>query len=380
MDANRWRDLGLLFACLGVLGAVLHAGLRPYGFFVSNQVSWSQGAAGLRFAGQGVAATSESFGWHASGRAAPLSIEVWLRRGASVPGDGGIVLAVDDAASFAPLLLAQWKSSLYFRFRALQDGALIERTLSLKRDDFPEEELRFVALTSGEGGSRAYVEAVEMEDAALSHPVAPAGTLLSGRLVLGSRLRAGRSWVGQIEGLALYRRTLSAEEISSHAAIARERSVGALAGAPGLFALYAFGDGSGQRASDLAGGAGDLVIPGFYRPLTLSFLPLRPAIYGPQVSSGDVIANFAGFVPVGLLLVCALRRWTTRASRAALFWTATCLGLGLSLTIETTQAFLPGRVSSAGDAALNAAGTALGALLALALSRLRSSGGRPSRA
>ena len=86
---------------------------------------------------------------------------------------------------------------------------------------------------------------------------------------------------------------------------------------------------------------------------------------------GDVVVNLVGFVPVGLLLVWALRRWTSKASVAALFWTASGLGLGLSLTIETIQAFLPGRVSSAGDAALNAAGTVLGALLAFAVDRLR---------
>jgi VanZ family protein len=176
--------------------------------------------------------------------------------------------------------------------------------------------------------------------------------------------------VGQIEGLALYRRTLSAEEIASHAAIARERGVGALAGARGLFALYAFDEGSGQRASDLVGGAGDLVIPDFYRPLELRFLQLRPAIIGKQMSSRDVVANLVGFVPVGLLLVWALRRWSSKSSRAALLWTASSIGLGLSLTIEMVQAFLPGRVSSAKDVALNATGTALGALLAFAVDRL----------
>ena len=216
-----------------------------------------------------------------------------------------------------------------------------------------------------------------MEGAALSHPVAAAGTPLNGRLVLGSRIRASRGWVGQIEGLALYRRTLLAEEIASHAAIARERGVGALAGAPGLLALYAFGEGSGQHVRDLAGGAGDLVIPGIYRPLELGFLQLRPAITGKRLSRSDVVVNLVGFVPVGLLLVWALRRWTSKASVAALFWTATGLGLGLSLTLETVQAFLPGRVSSAADAALNAAGTALGALLAFAVDRLRKDRRRP---
>jgi hypothetical protein len=370
MDGDRWRGVGLLLACLFVLGAVLHAGLGPYEFFAPNRVSWSEGAAGLRFARQGIAATTEEIAWPASERAAPLSVEVWLRRGASAPADGGVVLAVDAAADPTPLQLAQWKSSFYFRFWPVGEAASSGRTLSLRKVDFPEEELRFVALTSGEGGSRAYVDAVEVEDQALAHPVVPAGTSPRGRLVLGSRIWAARGWVGRIEGLAIYRRTLSAEEIASHAAIARERGVGALAGEPGLFALYAFDEGSGRRVRDLAGGAGDLVIPEFYRPLEVRFLRLRPGIARLWEARDDVIANLLGFVPVGLLLVWALRRWTSRVSRRALFWMATGLGVGLSLMIETIQVFLPTRVSSARDAALNATGTALGALLAFAVERL----------
>lgn len=377
MIADRWRGLGLLAACLFVMGAVLHAGLRPYPFFVSNRVSWSEDSAGLRFAGQGIAATRSQVGWPASERSAPLSVEVWLRRGASAPADGGVVFALDDAEDTAPLQLSQWKSSFYFRSRVPREAPPSARTLSLKQVDFPAEEARFVALTSGEDGSRAYVEAVEVVDAALPHSVAPAGTSLLGRLVLGSRIRGSRGWIGQIDGLALYRRTLSQQEIASHAGIAREAGVGALAGEPGLLALYAFDEGSGQHIKGLAGGP-PIEIPRFYRPLERRFLQLRPVVSGKRVSLGDMIVNLTGFVPVGLVLVWALRRWTSKTSSAALFWTASALGIGLSLTIETIQAFLPGRVSSAGDAALNAAGTALGALFAFAVDRLRNDRPRPS--
>jgi VanZ family protein len=370
MDADRWRGVGLLLACLFVLCAVLHAGLRPYDFFVSNRVSWSEDAGGLRFAGRGIAATEGNIGWLVSERPAPLSVEVWLRRGETTPADGGVILAVDDAAITAPLLLGQWRSSLYFRFRALQDGAPIEHTLSLKQADFPEGEPRFVALSSGEEGSRVYVEAVELEDVALPHPVAASNVPLRGRLVLGSRSRAVRGWSGQVDGLALYHRALSQEEIASHAALVRQGGVKALAGSPGLFGLYTLEEGAGQRARDSAGGAGDLVIPEFYRSLELRLFELRPSRAELWDARYDVILNLVGFVPVGLVLIWALRRWISKDTRAALLWTATGLGLALSLTIETIQAFLPGRVSSAGDAVLNAAGALLGALLALAVSRL----------
>lgn len=368
MIADRWRGIGLLVACLGVLGAILHAGLRPYDFFDPNRVSWSEGVPGLRFDRHGIAATSESFDWVASGRAKPVSIEVWLRRGASPPTGGGVVLAVGDGGEFAPLLLAQWKSTFYFRFPALQDGVLVEQKLSMK-EDFPEGAQRFIAFTSGQGGSRAYVEAAEVASSQLAHSVVREGRSLAGRLVLGNRIQAGRGWTGRIDGLALYGRALSPVEVSAHATSVPKDGIRALAGEPGLLALYAFDEGAGDRVRDLAGGAGDLLIPGRHRPLDPRPLRLRATRVRPLVSRSDMAVNLAGFVPVGLVLVWALRRWTA-LDEISLFWLAIFVGFSLSLTIETTQAFLPSRVSTAGDLALNTAGSAVGALLGRIVSRL----------
>jgi hypothetical protein len=364
VTTGRWRDAGLLVACLGLLGAVLHAGLSPYDFFVPNRVSWSEGTPGLRFDRQGIAATSGSLDSFASGRAAPVSVEVWLRRSASPPADGGVVLALGDGEGMAPLILAQWTTSFYVRFPALQDGVLVEQTFSLK-DDFPEAESRFVAFAAGAGGSRVYAEAIPVENPALPRSLVPEASSLRGRLVLGSRIQAHRGWVGRVDGLALYHRALSREEIAAHAARARRGGVRSLSGEPGLFALYAFEEGSGERVRDLVGGAGDLVIPERYRPLDLGLLQLHPTVAGASVSLADAVANLAGFVPVGLLLAWVLGRWTA-LRRSSLFWIATGLGFSLSVTIETIQAVLPSRVSAAADLALNSAGAALGALLPFA--------------
>jgi VanZ family protein len=377
MNRVSWRDAGLLAVCLGVLAAILHAGLSPYDFFVPNRVSWSEDASGLRFDRQGIAATSESIDAFASGRAAPVSIEAWLRRGASTPADGGVVFALGDGEGMVPLLLAQWKSSLYVRFPVLRGGALKEKTLSLK-DDFPAAESRFVAFTSGAAGSHVYVDAVPVGIPQRSQPIVPGGTSLRGRLVLGSRLQACRGWVGRIDGLALYDRALSPEEIAVHAARVGQGGVRSLSGEPGLFALYAFDEGSGKRVRDLVGGAGDLLIPARYRPLDPGLLQLHPTVAGRPVSAADAIANLGGFVPVGLLLVWVLRRWTA-LRRPSLFWIATCLGFSLSLTIETIQAVLPSRVSAAADLALNSAGSALGALLAVATVRAQRGDRRRAR-
>lgn len=88
----------------------------------------------------------------------------------------------------------------------------------------------------------------------------------------------------------------------------------------------------------------------------------------PQYWTGfDVVANLVGYAPLGFLLAIALLRsgW----SRSA--WPlAVCLSAALSLLVETLQNYLPMRVPSNLDLALNAAGGILGASTAWVLERL----------
>jgi hypothetical protein len=372
--ANQWRDIGLIIACVASMTAILHEGLRPYDFFVPNQVSWPEGAPGLVFARQGIAATIAKRADSEHGRPAPFSIEVWLRRTASPPADGGAVLSVADGGKLAPLQLSQWRETFYFRFPALHDYVLAEQTLSLK-DDFPIGAPRFVALSSGSEGTRAYVEALEIAHVRGRQPLVRSGTNLGGRLVIGNRIHAGRGWTGRIDGLALYARTLTPAELATHAARVRRDGVRTLAGEPGLLGLYAFDEKAGGWARDLAGAVGDLTIPARYRPLGLELLRLREPLPGNPVNYRDVGLNLVGFIPVGLLLFWSLCRWAVPRPASAL-WLAIVAGFSLSLIIETGQAFLPSRVSTLGDLALNTAGSALGALLAVPVSRLRNYGTR----
>lgn len=81
----------------------------------------------------------------------------------------------------------------------------------------------------------------------------------------------------------------------------------------------------------------------------------------------DVNTNIAGYGPLGFLLTLALMRtgWPRAAVPAAAL-----AGALLSLCMEFLQIYLPRRVPSNLDLLLNAAGTLLGALLALLLERL----------
>ena len=88
----------------------------------------------------------------------------------------------------------------------------------------------------------------------------------------------------------------------------------------------------------------------------------------PQYWTGfDVLANLVGYAPLGALLALALLRsgWSSWAWPAALV-----LPVVLSLSVETLQNFLPMRVPSNVDFALNSVGAWLGAASAWVLVRL----------
>ncbi len=81
-----------------------------------------------------------------------------------------------------------------------------------------------------------------------------------------------------------------------------------------------------------------------------------------RASRGDVVANLLLYVPLGLCLMLA---WPARWSRLRGFVWAVVLGSLLSLSVELLQVHATLRVSSLTDLALNAAGSAIGALAAI---------------
>lgn len=77
----------------------------------------------------------------------------------------------------------------------------------------------------------------------------------------------------------------------------------------------------------------------------------------------DIVANLVGYMPLGALVFVALVRGGARG-RVALAC-AVAAGAALSLSMEASQNFLPGRVPSNVDLGLNTLGTLLGGALAL---------------
>ncbi len=104
-----------------------------------------------------------------------------------------------------------------------------------------------------------------------------------------------------------------------------------------------------------------------WRPLSLWSFEFITAPLPPFITRTDLTTNFLVYVPLGYLLALRLAQ-PRRRYRAVLF--AALAGMALSLTLETLQQFIPGRIASNLDAALNALGTLTGALLTLHHQRL----------
>jgi len=81
----------------------------------------------------------------------------------------------------------------------------------------------------------------------------------------------------------------------------------------------------------------------------------------------DVAINVLGYMPLGFLLVLSAQR-SGRARHAVVF--ATLASGGLSFLMESLQSYLPVRVPSNVDLALNVSGACLGAMLAWVMERV----------
>lgn len=83
-------------------------------------------------------------------------------------------------------------------------------------------------------------------------------------------------------------------------------------------------------------------------------------------SRADILENVLGYVPLGVLLTLSLGH---RMSRLLALTLAMLAGVLLSICLELTQIFVPGRTSSATDVLANGVGTVVGSLISTLIGR-----------
>ncbi len=340
-----------LFVTLGILVCTLW----PFDAFPPNRVSWLEQSNGIRFRQRGVV-LSQPLATSAPSGDAPCTLELWF-----VPAQTNSVftiLDIYDPANPYRFMIRQYLVGLIIS----HDVAVPHRkSVRVKIDvntGLQEKRVSFLTITSGPKSTTVYFDGslkknyphfrIAYED-------------LTGQIVLGSSAVQPDAWAGDVHGLALYSRELTAEEVAySYRRWIEDPRRDQLPATDAVF-KYFFTERGGDIVHDLGPNHKDLFIPKAYEVPHHSFLtsPWREFDLTWDYV-WDVLRNIAGFIPFGFLM-CALLLCTQRYSRAILY--ATLLGALLSFSIELMQAYIPQRASGITDIITNTLGTTLGALL-----------------
>jgi len=340
--------------CALVLLCILVAGLWPF-HAPKNDVSWLSGG-GISLGKRGSIVSAGIFRPSGLQSNSPCSIELWLQP-ALLDRSGTVLAFYHPGNRVVPFALRQFRDVLVVQLPGRDGGQDATNARVWVKRVFRRQEPVLVAVTSGPSGTRMYADGAlvgkfpgfrfSSED-------------LTGQLLIGNSPGITRNWSGQLWGLAIYSRELSASEISAHYGDGTKQRP-ALVQDVGAIALYPFNEGSGTVVHNQVDPATDLMIPDRFFVLNKQFLE-RPWT---EFHAGwnywkDVGINIAGFIPLGFFF-CAYFSSARPVKRAVAGTIA--LGFAISLTIEVLQAFLPTRDSGMTDLFTNTLGTALGAVL-----------------
>ncbi len=292
-----------------------------------------------------------------------FSIEIWLQPDKAY--SWGTILSIYDPARSETLRINQSLTDLVLggEFQD-QDGRAGVKPVWVTRI-FEPARPRFVTITSGPQGTTAYMEGIREH----LTPLSPRNGSLSGRFIVGHSGSENSAWAGTLLGLAIYDRTLTADEVAEHYAAWNGNGVTELAKTKGIVALYPMDERTGRVVHNRAGSMPDLVIPDRFYILHRRFLADPTRLQRSDIS--DAAINILGFIPFGLLVSLYFSQ-VMRLSRPQAIVLAIAIGGVTSFLIEFLQAYLPTRDSSYLDLINNILGTALGAIVAARIQRLES--------
>jgi VanZ like family/Concanavalin A-like lectin/glucanases superfamily len=366
------QTVALRTTCAGVLFGILVAGLWPF-HSPKNDVRWLGGGDGLSFGRYGSIVSAGSFGVNQQRPTAACSIEIWLQP-KRVHASGTILAFYRPDREGAGFALRQSLGDLVLR---RTDASSAEtRSVKIYVDDvLSRRQPVFITISSDQSGTTIFADgafAKKYENFKLS------GQDITGRLVVGNSPVTTDEWSGQLKGLALYDRALSAHEASQHFVDWTTGSLPALGKSEGVVALYLFNEGSGNIVHNQMDSSTDLTIPERFFVLRARFLERPWDEFRPDWNYlKDIGINVGGFIPFGFffcIYFSLLRKMKHPVAATIAF------GFAVSLTIEVSQAFLPTRDSGMTDLITNTLGTGLGAIVVRgkAVQSLLSASGLPA--
>lgn len=342
--------------CVFVLLGILVAGLWPFHTPVNN-VQWVAGEHALRLAKYGSILTAGEFANRPAGTDDSCSLEIWLAP-KRVHASGSILAFYRPESRSSPFVL--WQSLGDLTIETLWRGQPQPggKSKVFIDDIFADSKLVFITISSNQACTSVYADGALVK----AFPNFRFSRRdLTGRMILGNSPFSTHEWSGEVKGLAIYDRAVTAEEAAQHYKLWISGDPAQSAAEQGAIALYRFDEGAGTLIHNRVDSTTDLTIPRRFFILDEQFLQ-RPwrEFRNDSAYWKDVAVNVAGFIPFGLVFFA----WFSLAGKlkhpAAL---TVALGFAVSLTIEVGQAFLPTRNSGMTDLITNTLGTAIGVSL-----------------
>lgn len=183
------------------------------------------------------------------------------------------------------------------------------------------------------------------------------------QIILGNSPAGKSFWKGNIYGLAIYQRSLTAEQVLQHSQDwTNGKPPSFLKGDnQSIISYFPFNERTGPRIQDQINRHDLLMLPRFHVLKKNILVPPWKDFRLHLSFLSDIMINILGFIPLGFF-ICALIRKRIILGRQP-FIIAILLGLFLSLTVESIQVYLPTRHSQLMDVLTNTIGTALGIVL-----------------
>jgi VanZ family protein len=346
------RRLGVL--CAIAIIALLIATLWPFNPFPPNRISWLPEANGIRFGGPGLVVSKAALKAEGPGPRKSCSLEL-LVRPASTKG-AYIILSFYTANSTEQFLVEQWTDGLLVTHEIVDEQNKIKRMKFDVDHAFQEGQLLLLTITSGPSGTIVYLND---RQAQVFSSFTMSQSALSGQIIMGTSPVDYQQWSGEVHGLAIYSKKLTAAQVSRHYAT----WIGGLdqVDLDGAMARCDFQERAGNEIRNAVASGTSLEIPEYFG------IPHKALLTSPVKEFEanwryviDVLLNIAGFIPLGFVLCVYLS--LVRTPRNAIPFAALAGGI-LSFVIEVLQAYIPQRVSGTTDIIANTLGTVLGAVL-----------------
>ena len=341
--------------CALVLLCILVAGLWPF-HVPRNEVTWLGQEGGLLFGKYGSIVSASPFNANPRRADGSCSLQIWLEP-KRVHFSGTILAFYQPESRVTLFALRQSLGDLVLQ-RASQNELGQAKTVKIYIDDvFSHQKPVLFTISSNQSGTTVFANGAfvrKFENFKLSSQD------LTGQLIVGNSPVTTDDWSGQLRGLAVYDRELTANEVSQDFANWTNGKSPDLAQSGSAVALYLFNEGHGNVVHNQVDSATDLLIPERFFILHGQLLERPWDEFRPDWNYWKNIGiNVAGFIPLGFFFYAYLSLLRRVENPVAI---TIALGFVVSLTIEVLQAFLPTRDSGMTDLITNTLGTAVGVM------------------